>query len=52
MLVHYGHAASEADAVVNQIKSGGGRAHAMAADFATAEGPQIFAGFASLAHCQ
>lgn len=43
VLVHYGRAASEADAVVDQIKSGGGRAHAIAADLATAEGPQILA---------
>jgi hypothetical protein len=37
VLVHYGRAASEADAVVDQIK--GGRARAIAADLATAEGP-------------
>ena len=43
VLVHYGRAASEADAVVNQIKSDGGRAHAIAADLATAEGPQKLA---------
>ena len=43
VLVHYGRAASEADAVVNQIKSDGGRAHAIAADLATANGPQKLA---------
>ena len=39
VLVHYGRAASEADAVVDQIKGDGGRARAIAADLATAEGP-------------
>jgi 3-oxoacyl-[acyl-carrier protein] reductase len=39
LLVHYGRAASEADAVVDQIKGDGGRARAIAADLATAEGP-------------
>jgi NAD(P)-dependent dehydrogenase (short-subunit alcohol dehydrogenase family) len=39
VLVHYGRAASEADAVVNQIRSDGGRAHAIAVDLETAEGP-------------
>ncbi|MFZ0117613.1 MAG: SDR family NAD(P)-dependent oxidoreductase, partial [Xanthobacteraceae bacterium] len=36
VLVHYGRAASEADAVVDQIKGDGGRARAIAADLATA----------------
>ena len=39
VLVHYGRAASEADAAVDQIKGDGGRARAIAADLATAEGP-------------
>jgi 3-oxoacyl-[acyl-carrier protein] reductase len=39
VLVHYGRAASEADAVVDQIKGDGGHARAIAADLATAEGP-------------
>ena len=43
VLVHYNRAASEADAVVDQIKRDGGRAHAIAADLATAEGPQKLA---------
>jgi len=43
VLVHYARAASEADAVVNQIESDGGRAHAIAADLATAEGPEKLA---------
>ena len=43
VLVHYNRAATEADAVVNQIRSDGGRAHAIAADLATAEGPQKLA---------
>ena len=42
MLVDYGRAASGADAVVNQIKSGG-RADAIAADLARADGPQKLA---------
>ena len=43
VLVHYSRAASEADAVVDQIKRDGGRAHAITADLATAEGPQKLA---------
>jgi NAD(P)-dependent dehydrogenase (short-subunit alcohol dehydrogenase family) len=43
VLAHYGRAASEADTVINQIRSDGGRAHAIAADLATAEGPQKLA---------
>jgi 3-oxoacyl-[acyl-carrier protein] reductase len=43
VLVHYGRAASEANAVVNQIESDGGRAYTIAADLATAEGPQKLA---------
>jgi NAD(P)-dependent dehydrogenase (short-subunit alcohol dehydrogenase family) len=43
VLVHYGRAASEADTVINQIKSDGGRAHAIAGDLATAEGPEKLA---------
>jgi hypothetical protein len=43
VLVHYGRAASEADAVVNQIRSDGGRAHAIAADLSMADGPKKLA---------
>jgi NAD(P)-dependent dehydrogenase (short-subunit alcohol dehydrogenase family) len=43
VLLHYGRAASEADTVINQIKSDGGRAHTIAADLATAEGPEKLA---------
>jgi 3-oxoacyl-[acyl-carrier protein] reductase len=43
VLVHYGRAASEADAVVNQIRINGGRAHAIAADLSVADGPKKLA---------
>jgi 3-oxoacyl-[acyl-carrier protein] reductase len=43
VLVHYGRAASEADAAVNQIRSDGGRAHAIAADLSMADGPKKLA---------
>jgi NAD(P)-dependent dehydrogenase (short-subunit alcohol dehydrogenase family) len=43
VLVHYGRAASEADAVVNQIRSDGGRAHAIAADLSIADGSKKLA---------
>ena len=39
VLVHYGRATSDADSVVDQIES----AHAIAADLATAEGPEKLA---------
>jgi 3-oxoacyl-[acyl-carrier protein] reductase len=43
VLVHYGHAASEAEAVVAEIRKLGGRADAVAADLAAAEGPHDLA---------
>src|ERR1700676_4393394 len=39
VLVHYGRGAKEADAVVAEIRKGGGRADAIATDLATADGP-------------
>lgn len=39
VLVHYGKNAAEADAVVEQIRSAGGRAEAIGADLATPQGP-------------
>src|SRR5271167_1840403 len=39
VLVHYGNGAAEAEAVVKEIRDGGGRAEAMAADMATTDGP-------------
>jgi NAD(P)-dependent dehydrogenase (short-subunit alcohol dehydrogenase family) len=39
VLVHYGRAAAEAEAVVTAIRDAGGRAEALAADLATADGP-------------
>jgi NAD(P)-dependent dehydrogenase (short-subunit alcohol dehydrogenase family) len=38
VLVHYGRGAKEADAVVAEIRKGGGRADAIAMDLATADG--------------
>jgi 3-oxoacyl-[acyl-carrier protein] reductase len=38
VLVHYGHGAQEAEAVVAQIRADGGRADAVAADLAAADG--------------
>src|SRR3979411_140003 len=38
-LVHYGRGAKEADAVVAEIRKGGGRADAVATDLAAADGP-------------
>jgi 3-oxoacyl-[acyl-carrier protein] reductase len=43
VLVHYGRAADEADAVVAKIRSGGGRADALPADLAAADGPHRLA---------
>jgi len=43
VLVHHGRAAGEGDAVVTKIESDGARASAVAADLATAEGPQKLA---------
>jgi NAD(P)-dependent dehydrogenase (short-subunit alcohol dehydrogenase family) len=39
VLVHYGANAAEAEAVVEQIRAGGGRAQALGADLATPDGP-------------
>jgi 3-oxoacyl-[acyl-carrier protein] reductase len=43
VLVHYGQAASEAEAVVAEIRKLGGRADAVAADLAAADGPHQLA---------
>ncbi|KJC33897.1 oxidoreductase [Bradyrhizobium sp. LTSP885] len=43
VLVHYGQAAKEADAVVAEIRKCGGRADAIAADLAAADGPHQLA---------
>jgi len=43
VLVHYGRGAKEADDVVAEIRSGGGRADAIAADLAAADGPHKLA---------
>jgi 3-oxoacyl-[acyl-carrier protein] reductase len=43
VLVHYGRGAAEAEAVVKEIRDGGGRAEAMAADMATTDGPHKLA---------
>jgi 3-oxoacyl-[acyl-carrier protein] reductase len=43
VLVHYGRGANEAGAVVAEIRKAGGRADAIAADLATADGPQKLA---------
>ncbi|WP_158744490.1 SDR family NAD(P)-dependent oxidoreductase [Acidisphaera sp. L21] len=43
VLVHYGRGAAEADAVVAQIRAGGGRAEAVAADMAAPDGPHQLA---------
>src|ERR1700677_3502411 len=40
VLVHYGRGANEAGAVVAELRKAGGRADAIAADLATADGPQ------------
>src|SRR2546430_15079572 len=42
-LVHYGRSAKEADGVVTEIRKAGGRADAVAADLATADGPHKLA---------
>jgi 3-oxoacyl-[acyl-carrier protein] reductase len=44
VLVHYSRGAAEADAVVKQIRDGGGRAEAVAADLAAPDGPHRLAG--------
>ena len=43
VLVHYGRGAKEADNVVAEIRKGGGRADAIAADLAAADGPHKLA---------
>src|ERR1700716_3157155 len=43
VLVHYGRGAKEADGVVEEIHKAGGRADAVAADLATADGPHRLA---------
>src|ERR1700716_4330599 len=43
VLVHYGRGAKEADGVVEEIRKAGGRADAVAADLATADGPHRLA---------
>ncbi len=43
VLVHYGRRAKEAEAVVMQIRKGGGRADAVAADLAALDGPHKLA---------
>ena len=43
VLVHYGRGATEADGVVGEIRKSGGRADAVAADLAAADGPHKLA---------
>jgi 3-oxoacyl-[acyl-carrier protein] reductase len=43
VIVHYGRGAEEAKAVVDQIRSGGGRADALSADLAAADGAHVLA---------
>jgi NAD(P)-dependent dehydrogenase (short-subunit alcohol dehydrogenase family) len=43
VLVHYGRSAAEADAVVAEIKAGGGQAEAIGADLSSAEGAALLA---------
>jgi 3-oxoacyl-[acyl-carrier protein] reductase len=43
VLVHYGHGAAEAEAVVREIRDAGGRADAVAADMAAPDGPHKLA---------
>lgn len=43
VLVHYGRGATEADGVVAEIRKGGGRADAVAADLSAADGPHKLA---------
>jgi NAD(P)-dependent dehydrogenase (short-subunit alcohol dehydrogenase family) len=43
VLVHYGNGAKEAEAVVTEIRKGGGRADAIAADLAAPDGPHRLA---------
>ena len=39
VIVHYGRAVAEAEALVSEIRAGGGRADAVTADVSVAEGP-------------
>jgi 3-oxoacyl-[acyl-carrier protein] reductase len=43
VLVHYGRGKAEAEAVVAEIRNGGGRADAVAADLALPDGPHLLA---------
>src|ERR1700733_11436716 len=43
VIVHYGRNADEAKAVVDQIRAGGGRADAVAADLAAPDGAHLLA---------
>jgi len=43
VLVHYGRGATEADAVVREIRDGGGRADMVSADMAAPDGPHTLA---------
>ena len=43
VLVHYGRGKDEAEAVVKEIRSAGGRAEALSADLSRADGPQLLA---------
>src|ERR1043165_3683201 len=43
VIIHYGRNADEAKTVVDQIRATGGRADAVAADLATADGAHILA---------
>jgi 3-oxoacyl-[acyl-carrier protein] reductase len=43
VLVHYSSGAAEADAVVQEIRAGGGRAEALATDLAQPDGPRALA---------
>ena len=43
VLVHYGQSAAEAEAVVAEIRAGGGRAEALGADLAAPDGPHKLA---------
>lgn len=43
VLIHYGRGAKDAESVVSEIRNAGGRADAVAADLAAADGPQALA---------
>lgn len=43
LIVHYGSSATEADAVVAEIRNGGGKAQKVAADLRQADGPHLLA---------